>query len=149
MPSATSRAIEPVGMTSIGALTSSPRPMTAPLPYCFSTGPMTRLTAFTLPPTLRLTGGAAAIFVLPCVSCRERAHRRPSCAVGLVAHLGQTLEPTTDIRPPPAVELGTTWCLSSVCGQPYLDSCSTISYAVSSLRKKTRYLDTPSPGRSY
>src|ERR1700691_2642491 len=32
MPSATSRAIDPVGMTSIGALTSSPRRMTAPLP---------------------------------------------------------------------------------------------------------------------
>ena len=36
MPSATSSAIEPVGMTSIGARPSSPSRMIEPLPYCFS-----------------------------------------------------------------------------------------------------------------
>src|SRR5215213_7241262 len=36
MPRATSRATEPVGMTSIGARTSSPRRMTEPLPNCLS-----------------------------------------------------------------------------------------------------------------
>ena len=36
MPSATSRAMDPVGMTSIGARTSSPRRITEPLPYCLS-----------------------------------------------------------------------------------------------------------------
>src|SRR4029079_5173131 len=36
MPSAMSRAMEPVGMTSIGARTSSPRRMTEPLPNCRS-----------------------------------------------------------------------------------------------------------------
>src|SRR5437660_1737695 len=34
MPSATSSAIDPVGITSIGARVSSPRRMTAPLPCC-------------------------------------------------------------------------------------------------------------------
>src|SRR4051812_48948122 len=36
MPSATSRAIDPVGITSIGARVSSPSRMTAPLPCCRS-----------------------------------------------------------------------------------------------------------------
>ena len=36
MPRATSRAIDPVGITSIGARTSSPRRITDPLPNCLS-----------------------------------------------------------------------------------------------------------------
>src|SRR5438067_706626 len=36
MPRATSRAIEPVGITAMGARPSSPRRMTEPLPYCLS-----------------------------------------------------------------------------------------------------------------
>src|SRR5689334_22141690 len=97
MPRATSRAIEPVGITSMGGRTSSPRRMTAPLPNDFSICPMTESRDFAfwstvavLPPdilatvpTFHVESGAPAFDPVASSAVGSDArcrHRQPSRA---------------------------------------------------------------------
>ena len=84
MPSATSSAIEPVGITSIGARASSPRRMTEPLPNCFSIWASATSSAFSR------SAPAMSVHPLPGPVVPSRRVR------SVCSSSGQTLDRATD-----------------------------------------------------
>src|SRR4051795_11870566 len=103
MPRATSSAIAPVGMTSIGGRVSSPRRITAPLPCCFSICAITASRDFVLSAT-------AAMPHLPFLVIEVRRLPATRTKSVLILLSSQTLGAPTDKALPTARGLWTRRC---------------------------------------